>query len=117
MRPAADTPMPGRWSTSATTGPRAIATASSCAISRAVAGQLAPTTHDGLRTILRENPDVTRQLRALWALHVTGGLNAEQILGLLESQQEALRAWAVQLGLEEHQASTALLRQLAARAE
>src|SRR5207253_3709935 len=63
---------------------------------RAAAGKLTPQTHDSLRKILREHPDVTRKLRALWALHVTGGLNEEQILALLDSSHEILRGWAVQ---------------------
>ena len=33
-----------------------------------------PQVHARLKTILQTNPDVTRKLRALWALHVTGGL-------------------------------------------
>src|SRR5207247_9594564 len=30
--------------------------------------------HAQLRQILNTNPDITRRLRALWSLHVTGGL-------------------------------------------
>lgn len=41
---------------------------------RAAASKLAPDTHAALTKIVRENSDVTRQLRALWALHVTGAL-------------------------------------------
>ena len=33
-----------------------------------------PKVHARLKTILQSNPDVTRKLRAIWALHVTGGL-------------------------------------------
>jgi hypothetical protein len=33
-----------------------------------------PKVHDALARILRENPDETRKLRALRALHVSGGL-------------------------------------------
>ena len=33
-----------------------------------------PAVHAALKRILRDNPDVTRKLRALWALHVTDGL-------------------------------------------
>jgi putative membrane-bound dehydrogenase-like protein len=41
---------------------------------RAAAGKLARDTHGALTKIVRENPDVTRKLRALWVLHVTGAL-------------------------------------------
>ena len=42
-----------------------------------------PAVHAALKRILRDNPDVTRKLRALWALHVTDGLNEEDLLDLL----------------------------------
>src|SRR5262249_61733525 len=42
---------------------------------RAAAGKLSPGVREELRKILKENEDVTRKLRALWALHVTGGLD------------------------------------------
>ncbi len=80
---------------------------------RAAAGKLALQTHDGLQKILREHADVTRKLRALWALHVTDGLPEEQILTLLDSPHETLRGWAVQLGLEKGQARAALRSKLA----
>ena len=34
-----------------------------------------PKVHARLKTIVQSNPDVTRKLRAIWALHVTGGLD------------------------------------------
>jgi putative membrane-bound dehydrogenase-like protein len=83
---------------------------------RAAAGKLAPETHDGLRKILSDHADVTRKLRALWALHVTGGLDEPLLLALLDSPHEHLRGWAVQLGLEGRAPSVALRRKLAALA-
>ena len=53
--------------------------------------------HARLRTILETNPDVTRKLRALWALHVTGGLTDDHKIALLGHDSEYVRAWAVQL--------------------
>src|SRR5690606_7457043 len=35
--------------------------------------------HASLKRILRDHPDVTRRLRALWALHVTQGLNDREL--------------------------------------
>ncbi len=42
-----------------------------------------------------DNPDVTRKLRALWALHVTGGLTESDLQPLLAHESEYLRSWAV----------------------
>ena len=56
--------------------------------------------HAGLLSILRENPDETRKLRALWALHVTGGLSAAVALEQLGSPAEYVRAWTIQLVTE-----------------
>ncbi|WP_257669943.1 PVC-type heme-binding CxxCH protein [Parapedobacter tibetensis] len=52
---------------------------------------------DGLWKIFSDNPDVTRKLRALWALHVTGGINEKQLLDLLDHDDENIRAWGIQL--------------------
>jgi len=73
--------------------------------------------HAELRKILRENNDPTRRLRAVWALHVTGGLDRTQRTALLDDKNEYVRAWAIQLELEDGQASPAVLeryRKLAA---
>jgi putative membrane-bound dehydrogenase-like protein len=56
-----------------------------------------PAVQEALGKILRENPDPSRRLRALWALHVTGGLDASSRLKLLEHPDEDIRAWTVQL--------------------
>lgn len=47
--------------------------------------------------IFNSNPDITRKLRALWALHVTGGINEKQLTELLGHEDENLRAWGIQL--------------------
>jgi putative membrane-bound dehydrogenase-like protein len=83
---------------------------------RAAAGQLTRGTREALVKMLKENPDVTRQLRALWALHVTGGLEDKLLRELLDNPQEYLRGWAVQLGLEDRSPSTELLTQFATMA-
>ncbi len=76
-----------------------------------------PAVHSSLRRILETNPDVTRQLRALWALHVTGGLTEDLALKLTKSESEYVRAWAVQLLLEDKKPSEAILSQLAVLAK
>nr|MDQ3625064.1 dehydrogenase [Verrucomicrobiota bacterium] len=72
--------------------------------------------HAGLGKILRENPDDTRQLRALWALHGTGGLTEPMLQSALKAPSEYVRAWAVQLACEDGQPSQALLTQFAGMA-
>ncbi|HEU4893802.1 MAG TPA: PVC-type heme-binding CxxCH protein [Vicinamibacterales bacterium] len=67
--------------------------------------------HAGLKRILQENPDVTRKLRALWALHVTAGLTENDLLGLLGHESEYLRSWAVYLLVEGKNPSDAALRE------
>jgi putative membrane-bound dehydrogenase-like protein len=66
---------------------------------RAARGPL-PGVHEALRTMLRDHPDPTRRLRALWALHVTGGLDAAARRDLLGHPDEDVRAWTIQLALE-----------------
>jgi putative heme-binding domain-containing protein len=51
--------------------------------------------------MLAEHPDVTRQLRALWALHVTGGIEETALRTLLDHPHEAMRGWAIQLLCED----------------
>ncbi|MBK1881482.1 c-type cytochrome [Luteolibacter pohnpeiensis] len=53
-----------------------------------------------LQQILKNNPDDTRRLRALWALHVIGKLDQEQLLKASEDPSEYVRAWSIQLSNE-----------------
>src|SRR5438105_2185270 len=53
-----------------------------------------PLVHAQLKQILNTNPDITRRLRALWALHVTDGPIDS---ALLDDRNEYLRAWTIQL--------------------
>ena len=69
--------------------------------------------HAGLKRILHANPDVTRKLRALWALHVTGGLVETDLIALLTHGSEYLRSWAVYLLVEGENPSDAVLREFA----
>jgi putative membrane-bound dehydrogenase-like protein len=57
--------------------------------------------HAALKRMLRDNPDVTRRLRALWALHATQGLNDRELVALLADRDEHVRGWAVQLLAED----------------
>src|SRR5262249_45246824 len=54
--------------------------------------------HAALREILASTDRETPQrLRALWALHVTGGLDAGRLLALLDDRSEHVRGWGVRL--------------------
>jgi putative membrane-bound dehydrogenase-like protein len=64
---------------------------------RAAAGRELGQAHRVLREILATNPDATRQLRAVWALHATGGLDETAALALLDHASEHVRAWGVRL--------------------
>jgi putative membrane-bound dehydrogenase-like protein len=64
----------------------------------AQAGWKGKQVHSALRAMLASTKHETPQrLRALWALHVTGGLDAGRLLVLLEDRSEHVRAWAIQL--------------------
>lgn len=66
--------------------------------------------HKALKIILDKNPDVTRKLRALWALHVTEGLSQENLLDLLAHKNEYIRSWAIQLLAEDKNLSATALK-------
>ena len=68
---------------------------------RAAAGKSMQVVHTQLQNVLGNNPDVTRQLRALWSLHGTGGLSTGQLVGLLRHESEHVRKWAVRLLVSE----------------
>ena len=59
-----------------------IATTGTCAMRGASCRSADPTRRctRGSKRILHDNPDVTRKLRALWALHVTDGLSERDML-------------------------------------
>ena len=80
---------------------------------RAAAGQPLVQARAGLVKILNENTDETRQLRALWALHVMGAANEELLLKQLSARSEYVRAWAIQLAFEEGNPSAAVLKEVA----
>jgi hypothetical protein len=72
-----------------------------------------PKVHAQLKRILRDNTDVTRKLRAMWALHVTQGFNERELDDLLEHDSEYVRSWAVSLLVERKRPSDSTLRQFA----
>jgi hypothetical protein len=57
--------------------------------------------NESLRAMFDEQAEVPRKLRALWAMHVTGGLDESMLSQQLAHDSEYLRAWSVRL-LSEH---------------
>lgn len=48
-------------------------------------------------TQMLQQPSATRRLRALWCLHVTGGVEPQILIDLMADADEHVRYWAVQL--------------------
>jgi putative membrane-bound dehydrogenase-like protein len=84
---------------------------------RAAAGKLSDKVGPQLLEMLRDQADVTRKLRALWALYAIGAADEKVLSGLLDSPEEALRGWAVRLLVEERKVSDAVASRLTAMAK
>ena len=76
-----------------------------------------PETTAALEKILLENPDDTRQLRALWALHSQGALSEATALRALAAKSEFVRGWTVTCVSEQGTPSAPLLARLLELAE
>jgi putative membrane-bound dehydrogenase-like protein len=69
---------------------------------RADSGKLAADTHGQLLELLgSDKRDIDFRLRALWALHVSGGTSDDVLIPLLDSTEEYMRSWAIQLLCED----------------
>jgi len=76
---------------------------------RAVAGKLDKGAVPSLRKLHAAEKDVPRQLRLLWALHVTGGTDEAFLTAQLTHASEHARWWAIRLLTEDKKVSPALL--------
>jgi len=83
---------------------------------RAAAGKDLTAARATLRTRLAAAPDVPKRLRALWALHATGGVGEPALLALLKDPVDHLRGWAVRFLAEDEGPSAAALDRFAALA-
>lgn len=72
-----------------------------------------PGTVASITKILLENPNETRRLRALWALHVIEGLNPELLSKALRDESPNVRAWAIQVACEQNTLGATVRDQLA----
>lgn len=73
--------------------------------------------HKALKEILAKNPDPTRKLRALWALHVTKGLSEKELTDLLANDNEYVRSWAIQLLAEDKTIAPETMKRLVSLAQ
>ncbi|MBI1374706.1 MAG: hypothetical protein GC159_18460 [Phycisphaera sp.] len=80
---------------------------------RAAAGTLGKDVAPALRKIFDDNTDVTRKLRALWAMHVIGADDDAFLTAQLGHDSEHVRGWAVQLLCEDHEPPAPALDTLA----
>jgi putative membrane-bound dehydrogenase-like protein len=72
-----------------------------------------PEVHRALRTLMGAAADAPKLLRLVWALHATGGLDEDDLLGLTRNAHEYVRSWAVRLLCEGSNPSEAALKRLA----
>lgn len=77
---------------------------------RALAGRLSGEARAELREGMRKHSRVPDRLRAVWALHVTGGLTAAETDELLASPDEDVRGWGVRLAVEREPSADVLER-------
>ncbi len=75
-------------------------------------GALASGVYAALARIAFEHADETRRLRGLWALHVTGGLTERASERGLADKGAHVRAWTIQLALEQNAAPPSLRKKL-----
>jgi putative membrane-bound dehydrogenase-like protein len=84
---------------------------------RSVQGNLDSKTRPALERMFSENDNADHRLRAMWALHVTGGIAAEDLIKNLGDDDEYIRAWTIQLICEDKDPSKAARAQFAAMAK
>lgn len=75
---------------------------------RAAGGADMSAVHSRLHEMLKNESSVPRKLRALWALHVLGGLDDAFLLEALSHASEDIRSWAVTLLCEDRKPSAAV---------
>ena len=84
---------------------------------RATNGQKMLAVHESLRNIFNTNADVTRKLRALWALSVTGGMESDRLARQLNHSNEHIRLWAIRLLTDEETVSDDVIQKFAVMAK
>ncbi len=68
---------------------------------RSISGKLQSNTNKDLKVIFEKDKNPNWRLRAMWALHQTGGFNEKELIKILSDQDPHIRAWAIQLLCED----------------
>lgn len=68
---------------------------------RAANGSLDAQTHSLLKDMFQKNKNADHRLKALWALHQTGGYSQQELVQVLNDKDQHVRAWAIQLLCED----------------
>jgi type 1 glutamine amidotransferase len=85
---------------------------------RTISGKLnTSSVHSKLKSMLSNAETVGKRLRALWSLHVTGGITQEHALSLLNDSEQYIRAWTIQLLTEDKNPSGAIRSKFAEMAK
>jgi len=84
---------------------------------RAAKGKLQASTHMQLKTIFKKNENPDWRLRAMWGLHITGGLTPSELVESLEDKDPYIRSWAIQLLCEDRSPSAAALAKFRSMAQ
>ncbi|CAN5464670.1 c-type cytochrome [soil metagenome] len=84
---------------------------------RAVRGADLDATRQELWEVFDQQAEVPRKLRALWALHVTGGVGQDRLVALLQHENEHIRVWAIQLLVDSGDVAPEVVSALEARAK
>jgi putative membrane-bound dehydrogenase-like protein len=79
---------------------------------RAAAGRDMKAVHADLRRMFDEQPAVSRELRALWALYVTGGTSEAWLRQQLRHAKEHVRAWALRLLVDQGAPATEVVKEM-----
>jgi putative membrane-bound dehydrogenase-like protein len=80
---------------------------------RSAAGNVGPNAHYRMRLMLDTEAAVPRRLSAVWALHVTGGLKADDLAKLMSDKEAYVRGWAIRLASEAPAVPPAMLERFA----
>jgi putative membrane-bound dehydrogenase-like protein len=83
---------------------------------RASTGRVDRRTHEQLRSLFKPGASGDIRLRAMWALHVTGGWTPDALFDVLGDGDEHIRAWAIQLLTEDRSPSARALQRFATMA-
>ena len=68
---------------------------------RAIKGNLQSGTIPELKNIFDKNKNADWRLRAMWALHITGGLTEQNLIASLSDKDQHVRSWAIQMLCED----------------